>query len=84
MVRITRWTLDRWILEWRQGGFDALVPSRCQSQPRTLPEVVEPAMALKKENPDRTAAQVSSLCGPASPRSPPARISSTRPPPAHP
>ena len=57
-VRITRWTLDRWILEWRQGGFDALVPSPRQSQPRTPPEVVEVAMALKKENPDRTAAQV--------------------------
>ena len=25
-VRITRWTLDRWILEYREGGFDALVP----------------------------------------------------------
>lgn len=57
-VRITRWTLDRWILEWRQGGFDALVPSPRQSQPRTPPEVVELAMALKKENPERTAAQV--------------------------
>ncbi|MFD9044676.1 DDE-type integrase/transposase/recombinase [Streptomyces bottropensis] len=57
-VRITRWTLDRWILEWRQGGFDALVPSPRQSQPRTPPEVVELAMALKKENPDRKAAQV--------------------------
>ncbi|MCZ1000808.1 hypothetical protein O1M63_26610 [Streptomyces mirabilis] len=33
-VRISRWTLDRWILEWRQGGFDALVPSPRQSQPR--------------------------------------------------
>jgi len=21
-VRITRWTLDRWILDWRKGGFD--------------------------------------------------------------
>ncbi|MEU5599843.1 DDE-type integrase/transposase/recombinase [Streptomyces sp. NPDC020298] len=57
-VRVTRWTLDRWILEWRQGGFDALVPSPRQSQPRTPPEVVELTMALKKENPDRTAAQV--------------------------
>lgn len=57
-VRITRWTLDRWILDWRQGGFDALVPSTRQSQPRTPPEVLELATALKKENPDRTAAQV--------------------------
>ena len=35
VVRITRWTLDRWILKYREGGFDALVPSPRQSQPRT-------------------------------------------------
>ncbi|MFF4053969.1 DDE-type integrase/transposase/recombinase [Streptomyces chartreusis] len=57
-VHITRWTLDRWILEWRQSGFDAFVHSPRQSQPRTPPEVVELAMALKKENPVRTTAQV--------------------------
>lgn len=57
-VRITRWTFDRWILDWRKGGFDALVPSARQSQPRTPPEVFELATALKKENPDRTAAQI--------------------------
>jgi putative transposase len=57
-VRLTRWTLDRWICAWRQGGFDALVPSPRQSQPRTPPEVMELAAALKKENPARTAAQV--------------------------
>jgi putative transposase len=57
-VRVTRWTLDRWILSYREGGFDALVPSARQSQPRTPPEVLELAGALKKENPSRTAAQV--------------------------
>jgi len=57
-VRLTRWTLDRWIMMWRQGGFDALVPSPRQSQPRTPPEVLELAAALKKENPARSAAQV--------------------------
>ena len=57
-LRVTRWTLDRWIKDWRKGGFDALVPSPRQSQPRTPPEVFELATALKKENPDRTAAQV--------------------------
>ena len=36
-VRLTRWTLDRWIRAWQQGGFDALVPSPRQSQPRTPP-----------------------------------------------
>ena len=57
-VRVTRWTLDVWIRAWRRGGFDALVPSPRQSQPRTPPEVLELAAALKKENPARTAAQV--------------------------
>src|SRR5689334_10246631 len=57
-VRITRWTLDRWILKYREGGFDALVPSPRQSQPRTPREIFELASALKKENPSRSAAQV--------------------------
>ena len=57
-VRVTRWTLDVWIRRWREGGFDALVPAPRQSQPRTPPEVMELAAALKKENPARTAAQV--------------------------
>src|SRR5207302_1546752 len=57
-VRLTRWTLDRWIRLWQQGGFDALVPAPRQCQPRTPPEVMELAVAMKKENPARTAAQV--------------------------
>lgn len=57
-VKLTRWTLDRWIADWHRGGFDALVPSPRQSQPRTPPEVLELAAALKKENPNRTAAQI--------------------------
>ena len=47
-----------WIRRWRDGGFDALVPHPRQSAPRTPPEVIELAAALKKENPARTAAQV--------------------------
>lgn len=57
-VRISRWTLDRWVMEWRRGGFDALVPSARQSRPRTPPEVMEMAASLKKENPSRSAAQI--------------------------
>lgn len=57
-VHITRWTLDRWILKYREGGFDALVPSPRQSHPRTPAEVLDLARALKKENPSRSAAQV--------------------------
>lgn len=58
IVKLTRWTLDRWVKDWHRGGFDALVPSPRQSQPRTPPEVLELATALKKENPGRTAAQI--------------------------
>ena len=57
-VRISRDTLDRWIRAWRRGGFDALVPSPRQCAPRLPVEVVEMAVALKRENPARTGAQV--------------------------
>ncbi|HEX4251557.1 MAG TPA: DDE-type integrase/transposase/recombinase [Pseudonocardia sp.] len=57
-VHITRWTLDRWIQHYREGGFDALVPSPRQSTPRTPAEVFDLARALKKENPSRSAAQI--------------------------
>lgn len=57
-VRISRQTLDRWIRDWRTGGFDALVPSPRQPSPRTPAEVMELAVALRRENPDRTAAGI--------------------------
>jgi putative transposase len=56
--RISRDTLDRWIRAWRRGGFDALVPDPRQSSPRLPVEVIEMAVALKRENPARTATQV--------------------------
>ena len=57
-VRISRQTLDRWIRDWRAGGFDALVPSPRQCTPRTPAEVLELAVALRRENPERTAAAI--------------------------
>lgn len=60
-VRVSRTVLDRWISAWRRGGFDALLPSTRQLQPRTPAEVLEMAAALKRENPDRTAAQVTRI-----------------------
>lgn len=57
-VRVSRQTVDRWIRDWRGGGFDALVPSPRQTSQRTPVEVLDLAVALKKENPDRTAAGV--------------------------
>jgi len=56
--RYSRDTLDRWIRAWRRGGFDALVPDPRQSGPRLPAEVLEMAVALKRENPARTATQV--------------------------
>ena len=57
-VAVSRPSLDRWIRAWRSGGFDALAPPARQVTPRTPAEVLELAAALKRENPDRTAAQV--------------------------
>jgi putative transposase len=57
-VRISRQTVDRWIREWRAGGFDALVPSPRKTSQRTPAEVLDLAVALKRENPARTAAGV--------------------------
>ena len=57
-VRISRQTMDRWIRAWRAGGFDALVPNPRQCTPRTPAQVLELAVALRRENPDRTAAAI--------------------------
>jgi putative transposase len=58
LVRVARGTLDQWIRAYRHGGFEALVP-----QPRVVPlrtpaGMLELAFALKRERPERTAAQV--------------------------
>lgn len=60
-VRVSRGTIDRWIRAWRRGGFDALVPSPRQASSRTPTEVLELAVALKREVPARTAAQVAAI-----------------------
>jgi putative transposase len=57
-VRVSRGTLDRWRRAYESGGFDALVPSPRQPAPRTPAEVLALAEALKREKPERTAAQV--------------------------
>lgn len=60
-VRVSRATIDRWIRDWRAGGFDALVPEPRRVAPRTPAELLELAVALKKEAPARTAAQVAAV-----------------------
>jgi transposase InsO family protein len=59
--RYSRDTLDRWIRRYRAGGFDALAPSTRQPGARIDTPVLELAVALKRENPDRTAAQVARI-----------------------
>ena len=60
-VRVSRETIDRWIRDWRRGGFDALVPNPRRVSPHTPAEVLELAVALKKEVPARTATQVAAV-----------------------
>jgi putative transposase len=57
-VQYSRDTLDRWIRMWRQGGFEALVPSARMTPLRTDTAILAVAEGLKRENPARTAAQV--------------------------
>jgi len=57
-VRWARNTFDRWIRSWRDGGFDALLPPTRQLTLRTPEEVLDLAVALKREKPARTTAQV--------------------------
>jgi putative transposase len=56
-VRVTRTTLDRWIRAYREGGFDALVPAP-RRVANGMPERLELAVALRRERPARTAAQI--------------------------
>jgi putative transposase len=60
-VRVSRVTLDRWRRMWRAGGFEALVPPAREGVPRTPAAVLELAVALKREQPDRTAAQITEI-----------------------
>lgn len=57
----SRDTLDRWIRRYRAGGFEALTPSLRQPGSRIDTTVLELAVALKRENPARTAAQVARI-----------------------
>jgi putative transposase len=57
-VRVSYQTINRWKRDYLGGGFEALVPVPRQASPRTPGEVLELAAALKRENPERTAAQV--------------------------
>ena len=57
-VRVGRSTADEWIRAWRKGGFEALKPKPRAASPKVPAEVLDLAEALKREAPERTAAQV--------------------------
>jgi putative transposase len=57
-VRVSRNTLDRWIRAHREGGFDALVPAPRRVADRTPERLLALAIALRREQPARTAAQI--------------------------
>ena len=58
LMRVGRSTIDDWIRAYLAGGFEALCPRPRQSGPVTAPRVLCLAEALKRELPERTAAQV--------------------------
>ena len=70
-VRVSRTSLDRWVRAWRTGGFDALVPTPANAEPRTPAAVLDLAAALKRENPGRTAVQVAAILNEHAPGSAP-------------
>jgi putative transposase len=57
-IRVSRNTLDRWIRAYREGGFEALVPAPRRVKNRTPERLLELAIALRREQPARTAAQI--------------------------
>jgi len=57
-VTVAKDTIDRWIRLWRRGGFDALKPQGRTQGPVTPQAVLSLAVTLKRERPNRTAAQV--------------------------
>jgi putative transposase len=60
-VAISRHTIDRWIRAYRTGGFEALLPDSRARMPTTPQELLDLGVALKKEEPARTATQVARL-----------------------
>ena len=60
-VRVSRANLDRWLRAYRSGGFTALLPVPRRVAPTTPAPVLELAIALKKEAPGRTAAQIAAI-----------------------
>jgi putative transposase len=58
---VGRSTLDRWIVAYRAGGFDALIPAQRRRQLVCDVELLDLAVKLKRENPRRTATHIVEL-----------------------
>jgi putative transposase len=72
-VRVSRNTVDRWIRWYREGGFDGLVPAPRRVANQTPERLLELAVALRREQPARTAAQIERIIVEAEGGSPSAR-----------
>ena len=59
--KVSRGTIDRWIRDYRAGGFEALAPAPRRSEPVTDKAILDLAEALKLEVPRRTAAQIAEI-----------------------
>jgi putative transposase len=57
-VRRSRTTIYRWLKDYREGGFDALLPASRQRPPSSDAGLLELAVNLKRENPRRPATLV--------------------------
>lgn len=65
-VRVGRSTLDRWIRNYRAGGYHALVPQDRRGVPLTGEHILDAAVVLKREEPRRTATHIADVlaeCG---------------------
>jgi putative transposase len=65
-VRVGRSTLDRWIRDYRTGGYHALVPQGRRGVPLTASHILDAAVVLKREEPRRTATHIADVlaeCG---------------------
>jgi putative transposase len=72
-VRVGRNTLDRWIRDWRAGGFEALLPRNRTQGLRTPMVLLNLAAELKREAPERTATQITAIIAEARGDAPSAR-----------
>jgi putative transposase len=77
LVRVGRSTVGDWIRAYRNGGFEALLPRVRRTPPRTSVRVLELALRLKRERPERTAAQVHQIMVAAGERPPTVRTLQT-------